>query len=158
MYAEFAAVYQSAKKLYELIKASTELSNSTGVLTAVSEVQQKLMVANAAALDGQEKQAALTKRVKELESQLRDVEDWECQRQGYELFELPTKALALRLKPEMANDKPMHYLCTACADKRRKTTFQPNYRYLNCPECKSQIRAEEDPPHPSITFASSWMR
>lgn len=160
MLTEFIAATQSVKTLYGLVRATQGLSNSSEVLTAVSEVQQKLMDANAAALASQEKQAALAERVRELEAQLRDSEDWKSQMQSYELFEFPTKALAYQLKPELAHTMPMHYLCTACADKKKKTILQPRPLYLECPECKSMIRIQDLPPKPprkQLSDGHSWM-
>jgi len=131
MSGEIIAAFQSAKTLFELIKVTKELSNSTDVLTAVNDVQMKLSSAIASALASQEKQAALAERVRELEAQLRDVENWENLIQRYEHAEFPTKALAYKLKSEMANDgEPIHYLCNACVDKKKKTTLQPMQRRL----------------------------
>lgn len=161
MLTEFIAATQSVKTLYGLVRATQGLSNSSEVLTAVSEVQQKLMDANAAALASQEKQAALAERVRELEAQLRDSEDWKSQMQSYELFEFPdTKALALKLREDMANGVPLHYLCTACADKKKKTILQPSTLYLECPECKSGIQIKNLPPRPQrkqLSGSQSWM-
>lgn len=153
MYTEIAAAIQSAKIAFDLIKATKELSNSTEILTAVNDVQMKLSSAIAAALASQEKQASLAERVRELETQLRDVEDWNSQMRRYKLVEFPTRALAHQLKPEMANGAPLHYLCTACVDKKKKTTLQPESNWLNCPECKYHIVTEEPPPL-NITYSS----
>ncbi len=136
MLTELVAASQGVKTLFELIKATQGLSNSTAVLTAVSDVQQKLIDANAAALASQEKQASLAEQVRELEAQLRDSEDWQREMQRYHLVEFPTKALALKLRVDMANGEPMHHLCKACADKKQKTTLQPLNGYLVCPESR----------------------
>ncbi len=147
MYLEINAAIQSAKTAFDLIKATKELSNSTEVLTAVNDIQMKLSSAIAAALASQEKQASLAERVRELEAQLRDSEDWQKEMQRYELVEFPTKALALKLKEGMANGEPMHHLCKACADKKQKTTLQPFGQRLICPESKyHSIWCEADPP------------
>ncbi len=158
MYAEITAAIQSLKTLYGLVRATHGLSNSTEILTAVSEVQQKLMDANAAALASQEKQAALAEQVRNLETRPRDTEDWQKEMQRYQLVEFPaTEALAYKLKSELAKSEPIHYLCTACVDKKKKTTLQPSHQHLHCPECKSLIRRE---PNPSITIpnpnSESW--
>ncbi len=117
---EFLAAFQGAKSLYELIKATQGLSNSVEVLTAVSDVQQKLMDANAAALASQLKQSELTERVRELEAQLRESEDWKKEMERYQLVTLPTGVFARQLKQLFANREPTHYLCTACADKKKR--------------------------------------
>ena len=54
MYAEFTAAFQSAKTLFDLVKATQGLSNSTEVLTAVNDAHMKLSEAIASALASQE--------------------------------------------------------------------------------------------------------
>jgi Zn finger protein HypA/HybF involved in hydrogenase expression len=160
MFAEITTAFQSVKTAFDLIKATKELSNSTELVTAMNDVQMKLSEAIAAALVSQEKQAGLTERVRDLETQLRAVEDWKSQIQRYALVQFPTGALAHQLKPEMANGEPIHYLCTACADKKKKTILQPEFNWLNCPECKSHIKTQEPPPMNPRTGQggdNSWM-
>ena len=145
MYSEITAAIQSTKTAFELLKATQGLSNYSELLTAVTEVQMKLAAALASGLESQEKQAALAERVRELEKQLAEIEDWKSQIQRYHLFQFPTGALAYALKADMANGEPMHYLCTACVDKKKKTTLQPSSRHLHCPECKIRIATESFP-------------
>lgn len=153
---EIAAAIQGFKLLWDKIKATKELSNSTDLLIAVNDVQQKLTDANTAALASLEKQGELANQVRELQRQLTITEDWKSEIQRYELFVFPTKALAYRLKAEMVNGVPMHYICTACADKKKKTTLQPKHRYLHSPECKSMIMIEEPPPTNRRSKPVSW--
>ena len=145
MYAEITTAFQSVKAAITLIKATKELSNSTELVTAMNDVQMKLSEAIAAALSSQEKQAGLADRVRDLEAQLRDSEDWKSQIQRYQLITLPTGALVHQLKEPFLNGEPIHYLCTACVDKKKKTTLQPIDIYLRCPECKSDIPARVPP-------------
>jgi Zn finger protein HypA/HybF involved in hydrogenase expression len=138
MYSEITTAIQSAKIAIELVKATHGLSNYSELLTAVTDVQMKLTDAIASGLASQEKQAALAERVRELEKQLAEIEGWNSQIQRYTLFQFPSGALAYALKEGMENE-PMHYLCTACVDKKKKTTLQPSGRMLHCPECISNI-------------------
>ena len=147
---EIAAAIQGFKLLWDKIQATKELSNSTELLIAVNDVQQKLMGANTAALE-------LTNQVRELQAQLATAEDWKSEIKRYELFVLPSKALAYKLKDSMASGQPLHYLCTACADKKKKTILQPVGRFLNCPDDKHHtIRAEDDPPYRPRKNPDSW--
>ena len=139
MYSEITGAIQSAKIAIELIKAAHGLSNYSELLTAVTDVQMKLTDAIASGLASQEKQAALADRVRELENQLAEIECWNSQIQRYALFQFPSGALAYALKAGMENGEPLHYLCTACVDKKKKTILQPSGRQLHCPECKSTI-------------------
>jgi len=70
MYAEISAAIQSGKALGELVKAAHGLANYNEFVTAVYEVNAKLMDATAVALASQEKQSSLANRVAELEDQL----------------------------------------------------------------------------------------
>jgi hypothetical protein len=146
MYAEIVAAVQSTKTLAEMLKTAHSLSNYSELLTAVTAVQMKLADAIASELASQEKQAALAERVRELEKQIDEVENWKTQMQRYALFEFPTKALAYALKPEMQDGQPIHYLCTACVDKKQKSTLQPGGRFLHCPVCKTNIAMQSAPP------------
>lgn len=145
MYAEIVAAIQSTKTAIDLVKAAHGLANYSELLTAVTAVQEKLTDAIASVLEGQEKQALLAERVRALEKQIAEVESWEHQMQRYVLFEFPTRALVYALKQGMEQGEPVHYLCTSCADKKQKSTLQPNGRFLSCPVCKTSVatRASE---------------
>lgn len=157
MYAEITAAIQSTKTAIELVKAAHGLSNYSDLLTAVTAVQIKLTDAIASELASQEKQAALAERVRELENQIAEIEDWKSQIQRYALFQFPTGALAYALKEGMENGEPIHYLCTACVDKKKKTTLQPHGRFLHCPECKTDIATQSAPPIKVNRNGGSWM-
>ena len=146
MYTEITAAIQSTKTAIDLVKAARGLSNYSELLTAVTAVQIKLTDAIASELASQEKQAALAERVRELEKQIAEIEDWKSQIQRYALFQFTTGALAYALKPGQENDEPMHHLCTACMDKKKKTTLQPHGCFLFCPECKRDIATENSKP------------
>lgn len=156
MFTEITAAIQSAKTAINLVKAAHGLSNYSDLLTAVTDVQIKLTDAIASELASQEKQAALAERVRELEKQIADIADWKSQMQRYALFEFPTGALAYALKPGMENGEPIHYLCTACVDKKKKTTLQPHGSFLHCPECKSNIAMQGPPPIGHSSSGGSW--
>lgn len=145
MYSEIAAAIQSSKIAIDLVKAAHGLANYSELLTAVTSVQEKLTDAIASELASQEKQAVLAERVRELERQLAEIADWKSQVQRYALFQFPTGALTYALKPGMENGEPMHHICTACVDKKKKTTLQPQGRFLHCPECKTIIATQSAP-------------
>ena len=159
MYTEIASAIQSTKTALDLVKAARGLANYSELLTAVTEVQIKLTDAIASELASQEKQAELLERVRELEKRLSEFESWDAQIARYALFAFETKAMAYALKPGMENGQPMHYLCLPCADKRQRSTLQPNGRYLICPNpaCKAAIAIEKAPPSTKGQRGGSWM-
>lgn len=162
MYAEIVAAVQSTKTLAELIKAANGLSNYVELLTAVSTVQEKLSQALVSNLESAEKQAALAERVRELEKQIAEVENWERQMQRYVLFEFSTGALAYAIKPGMEQGEPLHYLCASCVDKKQKSTLQPvrDGHNLRCNPCGTEIKIINSPT-PKVNRSpggpQSWM-
>jgi hypothetical protein len=114
MYAEISAAIQSAKALGELLKAAHGLTNYHEFITAVHEVDAKLMDATAVALASQEKQSSLANRVAELENELREAKHLEAELERYQLTRLAFGGYAYSIKPGMECDEPPHYLCAAC--------------------------------------------
>lgn len=160
MYAEIVAAIQGTKTAIDLVKATNGLSNYSELLGAVTAVQMKLTDAVSAALASQEKQAALAERVRELEKQVAEVEDWRNQMSRYSLFQFPTGALAYALKTGLEDGQPMHYLCTSCVDKKQISTLQPHGRLLLCTVCKIDIAMQSAPPLNRIGRGGgggSWM-
>ena len=159
MITEITSAIQSTKTALELVKAARGLANYSELLTAVTEVQIKLTDAIASELASQEKQAKLLERIRELEKRLSEFENWDTQIQRYELFAFETKVMAFALKSGLENGQPMHYLCLPCADKRQRSTLQPNGRYLIYPNpaCKAAIAVEKAPPSNGGRRGGSWM-
>jgi hypothetical protein len=158
MYAEIVAAIQGTKTAIDLVKATNGIANYSELLGAVTAVQMKLTDAVASALASQEKVAALTERVRELEKQVSEVEDWRDHMSRYSLFQFPTGALAHALKAGLDGGQPMHYLCTSCVDKKQISTLQPHGRLLRCTVCKTDIATQSAPPlNLGSRRGGSWM-
>jgi hypothetical protein len=141
MYAEISAVINSAKALGELVKAAHGLANYNEFVTAVYEVNAKLMDATAVALASQEKQSSLTNRVSELENELREIKNMQADFQRYQLTSFPFGGYAYSLKPGMDNGEPQHYLCVTCMNQRKKSILQPSGQgFLRCGLCSNEIQ------------------
>jgi formylmethanofuran dehydrogenase subunit E len=157
MFSEISAAVASAKAALDIAKASHGLTNYNELVSAVSEVNAKLMDATTVALASLEKQTALTSEIAELKEKLREVENWEGQMKRYALFQFPTGALAYALQPGMEQNQPLHYLCASCVDKKQKSTLQPHDGKLYCIVCKIDIASQERPPIPVNRSRGSWM-
>lgn len=144
MYAEILAAISSAKALLDVLKAAHTLSNANELHAAVYEVYTKLMAATGAALEAQEKQAALAQRVCDLEQELVQLKDWDREAERYQLTALAADVMVYALKPGMEQGEPPHYLCTQCFAEKKKLILQristpqesPVYR---CPQCKNEL-------------------
>lgn len=133
MYAEISAAIQSAKALGELVKAAHGLANYNEFVTAVYEVNAKLMDATAVALASQEKQSSLANRVAELEDELRELKNLESDSQRYQLTKLAFGGYVYSMKSGMENAEPPHYLCATCMNQRKKSILQPSGEaFLRC--------------------------
>lgn len=145
MYQEINSVVQSLRVIGDWIRANKGLANYNELAAAVSEVNAKLMQATAVALASQEKQALLSERVRELEQQLANIENWEGEMQRYALFQFPTGTFAYALKPGREQGEPHHYLCAACLDKRQISKMQPisGGVTLLCHACDLRIDIKE---------------
>lgn len=144
---ELVLASQSVQALMTLLKAAQNLSNYNEIVAAVSEVNAKLMQANAVALSSQEKQSFLTNRITELENELRELKSWERESQRYQLTKLAFGAYAYSLKPDMENAEPPHYLCATCMNQRKKSVLQPcGEVFLRCSICHEEIQVANPSP------------
>ncbi len=141
MYAEISAAIQSAKVLGDLVRAAHGLANYNEFVTAVYEINAKLMQATGVALASQDKQSSLASRVAELENQLRELENWKSESQRYQLTRFAFGSYAYSLKPGMENTEPPHYLCATCMNQRKKSILQPSSEaFLRCSLCHDKIQ------------------
>ena len=161
MYAEISAAIQSVASLNEILRATKELRDRNDLVAAVSQVNEKLMLANGVALESQEKQAALSNEVRELQSKLAELERWETEIQRYEMHRFATGALAYRLKPSTEQGEPTHFLCPDCVSNRKATKLQPlrNGITLRCHVCGLKIEIEKREAYAASTShdRGGWM-
>jgi len=145
MSGELGAAIQGMKVLYEIIKANKGLINYNELVSAVAEVNGKLIEAQTATFASHEKQTFLAERVRELEKKIMEIENRESELQKYEPHEFPSGTRALALKPEMQQTEPLHYLCEPCASKGQIFRMQPDGfhdgkgLFLRCHSCNHLI-------------------
>jgi len=141
MYTEISAAVQSAKALGELLKAAHGLANYNDFVTAIYEINAKLMEATTVALASQEKESTLANRVAELENELRELKNLESESKRYQLTRFAFGGYAYSLKPGMEHGEPRHYLCASCMNQRKKSILQPSGEaFLRCSLCHEEIK------------------
>lgn len=148
MFAEIQAALGSARVLSDLLKSAKELADFNQAAATAAELNIKLMAVMEVALAGQEKQAALTRRIGELEEALVKAEGRKAEAERYQLHAFgPTGALAYAVKPGMERGEPPHYLCAACMDQGKTSKLQPFRRIsLRCPQCSGVIQTDHAAP------------
>ena len=144
MIQELLLASQSVQALGTLLKAANGLANYNEIVSAVSEVNSKLMQANAVALASQEKQATLANQVATLQAELSELKRWDNEIDRYILHQLAPEVFVYALKPGRENAEPPHFLCTNCVSKHQKSILQltnsgPYGRDYICHNCSSQL-------------------
>ncbi len=144
MYAEITAAIQATKVIFDIVKANKGLANYNELVSAISEVNTKLMSATAIALSSQEKQSALSHRIRDLENELMGLKDWNHEAHRYILTELCPDVTVLTLKPGMDNGEPPHKLCATCFSQKQKgylnqSGFDSHGTHYKCLNCDKEI-------------------
>jgi len=147
MIQELLLASQSVQALGTLLKTAKELANYNEIVAAVSEVNSKLMQANGVALASQEKQSELSKRIIELENEIRELCLWDNELKRYQLKKYSPGIFVYELTPGLENGEPPHMLCANCFSKRQKSLLQiideSQYnRDCICHNCSSRYRIE----------------
>lgn len=95
------------------------------------------------ALTSQQEQLDLIKRVQELEGTIAEYDNWETEKDRYELHEIMRGSFAYRLSEE--STEPEHFICPNCYEDRQKSILQIDAvfvhatRKLSCSRCGMHI-------------------
>ena len=90
----------------------------------------------------------LTDRCRELEDQLKRVENWEAEKARYALQRVGSGGTAYRLKP--SESETDHFLCPNCFEDQKKSYLQRQGVKWTCPRCTVAFSARVGgaPPRP----------
>jgi hypothetical protein len=122
------------KTAFDMAKALENTHEVTTRDRAVIDLQKEILAA-------QQAQFALVERVRDLERQVAAFENWDAEQKRYQMKDFGGGTIAYSLKPEMANGEPLHNLCSACYQKRKKGILQPiginayHQKMMKCAEC-----------------------
>lgn len=138
MASEFVAGLGLFKTAFDIAKGLKDINDATVRNGAIIELQEMILAAR-------EQQSATLERISDLEKELARFENWETEKQRYELANVGRGAMAYRLKPAMADGQPLHCACANCFERREKSFLQPETRmpggsqYLVCHGCGSEL-------------------
>jgi hypothetical protein len=144
MITELVGAAQSVQALATLLKSANQLSNYNEIVLAVSEVNMKLMQANAVALQAQEQQAALQAKLRELEAQVEDTQVWKEVAEELEALQVSAGVFAYVYKQRSEPFRSEKKFCTNCALQRHlsllQETREPSRQIgLLCPRCNTKL-------------------
>jgi rubrerythrin len=126
------------KTAFDMAKALKDMDSAVARNAAVIELQESILTA-------QQAQAALVKRVDDLEKEVAAFEAWETEKNRYELKSLGIGAFVYMLKKIERSATPPHWACTNCYEHKHIAIVQ--YGQLkqgqgqawHCPSCKNTI-------------------
>jgi hypothetical protein len=119
-----AALTGSLQTAIEITKGLIGLRDAALIQDKAIELQGAILAAQQSALAAQSAQFALSDRVRELEQEIVQLEDWEREKQRYELKAIDGRVFAYMPKPGMADGEPPHWLCANCFNRRQKGFLQ----------------------------------
>ena len=142
---EVMAAFQSLKAGLGLLQTL----NATAKAAAINEVKvqltQHIIEAQQALTAAGMAQANAAETIRDLEQQIVQFENWQAERERYELADTGKGSLAYRLKVGMENGEPPHWLCPACYQQGKKSILKHEHltagriETLNCHPCGMDI-------------------
>lgn len=125
---------ETAQKLRELLKGGK--GNSTEAQALALDLFNQI-------LDAKRNQSTLEDRLRQLERELKDRDEFQAQAARYVLTDTGRGAAVYALKPDDTTGEPFHRICPECYRQRQKSILQPdpeNHRaFIYCPACRARF-------------------
>jgi hypothetical protein len=149
------------------LKAATDLAQSFVNLKTSGEIQGKvvelqtvILAAQGSALAAQSEQFTLLDRIRNLETEIIQFENWEAEKQRYQLTDYGSGTFAYALKPSEAYGEPPHRICANCYNQGHKSLLQvlsigSGQEHTQCSRCKTEVFLGTYSPRSSGYMASS---
>lgn len=144
--------YMAFKGLKEIAQSVIALRDAAAFHEKMFELNDRLMDAQAAALETNQERAALVETVAGLKKELADLKAWDAEKQRYELTERSPGAFAYRVKEAMQGAEPPHYICANCYQHGQKAILNTERgatydgrrcTIASCPSCKTKFRVND---------------
>ncbi len=141
------AALAATKTAFDLAKTILDVQGSMKVQGKVIELQQQILSAQQSALLASEAQAALLRRIQELEAEITRLKEWDAGKSEYRLLDAGSGALVYMPEAEPTPTQPNHWLCVKCFEHdRRRSVLQNQGRsrddqqtIFGCPACRSTV-------------------
>jgi hypothetical protein len=143
------------------LKVAGEIAQGLITLKTTTEVQAKAIELNHKIIDAQHQifaanaaQTTLVERIRELETQIAQMRDWDTQKQRYKLASPFPGCMVYALQKAMSEGQPAHYLCVACYQRGEPSILQGregrqskegrshSVYYCSNPACRSEAMTQ----------------
>ena len=143
--ASFQAAATSLSAASEITKAILGMREEAKIHAKVIELRAAIMDAQSSTLSAQASSLAQIGRIRELEQRIVQMENWEREKQRYQLHQVRPGVLTYTLKQGMEAGEPPHQLCAKCYQDGIKSILQEEQlavgrtHLLLCHRCDSEL-------------------
>lgn len=136
-----AAVLSSLNTAKEIAKGMVNLHTAAEIQAATIDLNGKIIDAQQQLFSVNQAQTAQADRIRELESQIAAMENWNTEKQRYQMATPYSGVTVYAVKKSMSEGEPPHYLCANCFQSRKRsilanTTAKDGHIAIVCAACK----------------------
>lgn len=131
--AALSAAMTSLQTAAKLGKAMMDLRDASAIQSKVLDLMGQIYSAQENALAAQSEQFDLLSSVRKLEQHIADLENWNTEKERYELKRYENGVFTYAVKPTVQSDEPPHELCANCYSQRIKSILhQEHWQPMRC--------------------------
>ena len=122
--AEIISAAQGLKTAFDLLQGLNATAREAAINEVKVELTRHILEAQQALTTAGIAQADSAQRIRDLEQQIVSLENWEREKERYQLTAIGSVAVAYTHKPGMENGEPTHWLCQPCFEVGHKVALQ----------------------------------
>lgn len=160
-----SAVAVGLKPLVDLAQSVLNLAGSGKGREQALELYGRIVAAHQGALAAQAAQVALVKEKQALEAELAKFEEWDREKERYELQKVGDGSFVYTVKESKSAGGPAHSICPNCYEQRQRsilqssgTSRQTGKETLRCLRCNASIVVNHGGAGHAATFGHSSIR
>ena len=144
MITETMSAIGGIKTAIDMAKGINALKSEAEINQAIIDIQRTLLEAQGAAFSDKQTIANLSEEKKALETQLRNIGDWDTEKQRYVLTRSEMGAFTYDLRPEFSSEEVAHRICATCFGNGKKSILHVTANHgggeiVECKVCKSHF-------------------
>ena len=126
------------------IKTAIDMATGISALKSEADINQAIIDIQRALREANNVIDKLSAENKVLETQIKNNNDWNAEKQRYVLIRSEAGAYTYNLKPELANGEVAPRLCVTCFENDKKSTLQTTEKFgsgerVTCYHCKAEF-------------------
>lgn len=146
---EITSAITAVKLTMDMLMAGVHATTDSALAEQARELNDAIIDLQMKTLHLQGLYSAVVQEKDELEKKAMDKEEWERTKKRYTLHSLSPGVFAYRLKEEVADTDPPHYICPCCYEKNLRSILQRTEvgcdgTHYGCPSCKADFIDHEN--------------